>query len=171
MRVHSKNRKLSVKKNKTNRKRQQRNKRSAKSRVRGGVIFDFLNKLGNNPGPYSRENNSVPRYEKVGDNIYINEGFELSEVDENGYGGRPIRTGAYKLEPTNNPRNLYNPANPANPAIYVHGPSLQDPVKKARIETDIKMALRSLSPVQASTDSSVVEIHPDLTLSVSSDKI
>ena len=169
MRVHSKNRKLSVKKNKTNRKRQQRNKRSIKSRVRGGVNFGpfgFLNKLGNNPGPYSRDN-SVPRYEKNGNNIYINEGFELSEVDGNGYGGRPITTEAYKLEPTNNSQNIYS----ANPAIYVHGPSLQDPAKKAIIENDIRDALLSLSPLQVSTGSSVVDIHPDLTLSVSSDKI
>lgn len=170
MRVHSKriHRKLSVKKNKTNRKRQQQNKRSTKSRVRGGTFgpFGIFNKLGNNPGPYSREN-SVPRYEKVGDNIYINEGFELSEVDGNGYGGRPITTEAYKLEPNNSTHNIYS----ASPAIYVHGPSLQDPVKKAVIEENILLALRSLSPTQASSDNSKVKIHPDLTLSVSSDEI
>ena len=165
MRVHSKriHRKLSVKKNKTNRKRQQQNKRSTKSRVRGGTFgpFGIFNKLGNNPGPYSREN-SVPRYEKVGDNIYINEGFELSEVDDNGYGGRPIRTEAYRLEPNSSSRNLYK----ANPAIYVHGPSLQDPVKKARIENDIREALWDLSRGQISTYNSHVEIHGNGTLQV-----
>ena len=167
MRVHSKriHRKLSVKKNKTNRKRQQQNKRSTKSRVRGGTFgpFGIFNKLGNNPGPYSREN-SVPRYEKVGDNIYINEGFELSEVDGNGYGGRPITTEAYKLEPTPNSQyiqNLYK----ADPAIYVHGPSLQ--FKKAEIENDIRNALWEYSRGQTSSYNSAVVIHPDLTLQVS----
>jgi hypothetical protein len=120
-----------------------------------------LNNLGNNPGHYSR-NNSVPSYEKVGNNIYINEGFEISEVDENGYGGRPITTEAYKLEKNSSSRNLYK----ANPAIYVHEASLQNPAKKEKIENDIRDALWAYSKNQMSTQNSHVEIHGDGTLQV-----
>lgn len=86
--------------------------------------------------------------------IYIYEGFELSHDQD--YGGLPDTTvGAYRLEPNNSTHNIYS----ASPAIYVHEASLQDPVKKARIENDIREALWNLSRGQISTYNSHVEIH------------
>ena len=159
MRVHSKriHRKLSVKKNKTNRKRQQRNKRSTKSRVRGGGPWDMFNSLGG-PGKYN-EARVVPRYsiDSYSGSILINEGFEY-HVDQSGYGGYDT-TMAVKLEPTQNSQNIYI----ANPAIYVHKPSLQDPSKKPIIENDIRNALWEYSRVQMGTQNSHVEIHGDET--------
>ena len=156
MRVH---RKLSVKRNKTNRKRQQRNKRSTKSRVRGGGLgpLEMLSSLGG-PGKYN-EARVVPRYsiDSYSGSILINEGFEY-HVDQSGYGGYDT-TMAVKLEPTQNSQNIYI----ANPAIYVHKPSLQDPSKKPIIENDIRNALWEYSRVQMGTQNSHVEIHGDET--------
>ena len=104
----------------------------------------------------------TPRYSQdYYNNIYIYEGFSLSQDQD--YGGLPDTTvGAYRLEPNNSTHNIYS----ASPAIYVHEASLQDPVKKARIENDIREALWDLSRGQISTYNSHVEIHGNCTLQV-----
>ena len=160
MTVHnkSKNRNFSVKRNKTNRKRQQRNKRSTKSRVRGGGFFDTLGSIADKKTVFDNTR-VVPRYsiDSYSGSILINEGFEY-HVDQSGYGGYDT-TMAVKLEPTQNSQNIYI----ANPAIYVHKPSLQDPSKKTIIENDIRNALWEYSRVQMGTQNSHVEIHGDET--------
>lgn len=142
MRVHKK---LSVKRNKTNKKRQQRNKRSTKSRVRRG---------GN------RETTLTALYHKndTGD-IFINKGFErYGTEDYSGY----LETGAVRLEPNNHSSNMYI----ARPAIYVHPSAF--PQYKEEIENTIKDALLKESPNQISTGNSYVGIQDDGTLLVSS---
>ena len=131
MRVHSKriHRKLSVKKNKTNRKRQQQNKRSTKSRVRGGVFgpWAMLSSLGG-PGKYN-EARVAPRYTKDDYNhtISIYEGFE----DRSGDFGSSIIYESDKIFMVPN----------TEFKIKVHEPSLRNAGTKAIIETDIRNAL------------------------------
>jgi len=131
MRVHSKNRKLSVKRNKTNRKRQQRNKRSTKSRVRGGGFngpWNMLKSLGG-PGKYN-DPRVAPRYTKDDYNhtISIYEGFE----DRSGDFGRSIIYESDKIFMVPN----------TEFKIKVHEPSLRNAETKAIIENDICNSLK-----------------------------
>ena len=132
MRVHSKNRKLSVKRNKTNRKRQQRNKRSTKSRVRGGVYGGPWNWWGSVGGPGKYPALRVaPRYTKDDYNhtISIYEGFDYIH-DESGRRAFNYSSARIFMVPNTEFK------------IKVDEPSLRNAETKAIIENDICNALK-----------------------------